>query len=65
MFHAVRLYDPMTGSSFGSLEYFDIESEDDDGRGYLTPEIIEKWWCIGDTRNRGRLWVQGRQVKDA
>jgi len=63
MFRAVRLFDPMIGSSFGSLEYF----ESDDGMEYLklTPEIIEKWWCIGDTRNRGRLWVQGRQVKDA
>lgn len=61
---AVRLYDPTTGSGFGSLEYFDIQGSDDACAPQITPEVIERWWCVGDTRNRGRVWVQGRQVKD-
>lgn len=25
-------------------------------------ELIEKWWCIGDNRNRSAVWVQGKLV---
>ncbi|TBU44458.1 Metallo-dependent hydrolase [Dichomitus squalens] len=28
----------------------------------LTLDMIEKWWCLGDTRNRCGVWVQGRHI---
>lgn len=28
----------------------------------ITVDMIEKWWCLGDTRNRGAVYIQGRQV---
>ncbi|KAH9049915.1 Metallo-dependent hydrolase [Lactarius hengduanensis] len=28
----------------------------------LSLEMVEKWWCVGDTRNRTGMWIQGRQV---
>ena len=30
----------------------------------LTEDMIEKWWCLGDTRNRRGMWVQGRYVSE-
>ena len=30
----------------------------------LTEDMIEKWWCLGDTRNRSGMWVQGRYVSE-
>ena len=65
-FFVVQLYDPGTGSGFGPLNYFDLEiARTVNKRLPLTPEMIEKWWCIGDTRNRKRVWIQGHQVKDS
>ena len=53
----VHLYESQTGSGIGPLEFFDSP-----GSGVpVTEEMLEKWWCVGDTRNRGALWVQGRQ----
>ncbi|KAJ3504639.1 hypothetical protein NLJ89_g7835 [Agrocybe chaxingu] len=66
----IRLYDPQTGIGIGPLDYFDLEAEEsgpplspEDTR--LTADVIEKWWCVGDTRNRGRVWVQGNRVREA
>lgn len=28
----------------------------------ITVDMIEKWWCLGDARNRGAVYIQGRQV---
>ena len=28
----------------------------------LTSESLEKWWCLGDVRNRIGMWVQGREL---
>ncbi|KIK57171.1 hypothetical protein GYMLUDRAFT_46417 [Collybiopsis luxurians FD-317 M1] len=25
----------------------------------LSEEMVEKWWCVGDQRNRVRMWIQG------
>ncbi|KAI9512412.1 Metallo-dependent hydrolase [Russula earlei] len=42
----------------GPLDFFDS------GDGYLdlSPEVIEKWWCLGDARNRTGMWIQGKRV---
>ncbi|KAI0269835.1 Metallo-dependent hydrolase [Gloeopeniophorella convolvens] len=55
----ICLYDPDTAPrGVGPLDFFDS--------GYnsagLTAEMIEKWWCIGDIRNRTGMWIQGRRV---
>ncbi|KAI0304422.1 Metallo-dependent hydrolase [Multifurca ochricompacta] len=42
----------------GPLDFFDIGHESVD----LSPEMIEKWWCVGDIRNRTGMWIQGRQI---
>ncbi|KAF8904125.1 hypothetical protein CPB84DRAFT_701804 [Gymnopilus junonius] len=61
----IRLYDPVTNSGIGPLDYFDIEPElggaSEQSNGKLNHEMIEKWWCIGDVRNRGAVWVNGVQ----
>lgn len=28
----------------------------------LNEEMIEKWWCVGDDRNRKGMWIQGVSV---
>ncbi|KAI0087709.1 Metallo-dependent hydrolase [Irpex rosettiformis] len=28
----------------------------------LSPEAIEKWFCLGDVRNRIKMWIQGKVV---
>ncbi|KAG9315754.1 trafficking protein Mon1-domain-containing protein [Chiua virens] len=35
----------------GGLDFFDVGSEMDG----LTMDMIEKWWCMGDTRNRAGM----------
>ncbi|KAI0632347.1 Metallo-dependent hydrolase [Trametes polyzona] len=48
------------GYGVGALDFFDIVE------GHppltLTVEVVEKWWCLGDTRNREEVWVQGASV---
>jgi guanine deaminase len=49
----------------GALDYFDLEFESQAGKASSSPpssEEIEKWWCIGDVRNRLGMWIQGRRV---
>ena len=41
----------------GPLDIFDR------GSFHLSPEVIEKWWCLGDTRNRMGMWIQGQRIK--
>ncbi|OCB90164.1 hypothetical protein A7U60_g2625 [Sanghuangporus baumii] len=53
----INLYNGTTGAGLGPLDFFDPPSEEQP----ITEEMLEKWWCIGDTRNRSGLWVQGRQ----
>ncbi|KAL5482533.1 hypothetical protein ACEPAI_9127 [Sanghuangporus weigelae] len=53
----INLYDETTGTGVGPLDFFDPPSEEHP----ITEEMLEKWWCIGDTRNRSGLWVQDRQ----
>ena len=53
----VRLYDPETLLGVGPLDWFDL-----DASSKLDLEMVEKWWCVGDTRNRAGMWIQGRAV---
>jgi len=45
-------------TGIGPLDFLDSNSQSFE----LSPEIVEKWWCVGDTRNRTGMWIQGRQV---
>lgn len=52
----IRIFDAENGMGVGALDFFDIESEENTE---ISIEMVEKWWCIGDGRNRIRMWVQG------
>ncbi|TEB24250.1 Metallo-dependent hydrolase [Coprinellus micaceus] len=43
-----------------ALDFFDLESGHE--RSAITIDMVEKWWCIGDTRNRKKVWVQGAEI---
>ncbi|KAF8806802.1 Metallo-dependent hydrolase [Phlegmacium glaucopus] len=64
----IKIYDPTSGVGIGALDYFDLETSkyESQTKSYTcTPpssEEIEKWWCIGDVRNRVGMWIQGRRV---
>ncbi|KAL1744495.1 hypothetical protein HDZ31DRAFT_38464 [Schizophyllum fasciatum] len=58
----IRLYDSGSGVGVGALDFFDLELEPT-GPHVLTEEMIEKWWCLGDARNRIDMYVQGRSLR--
>lgn len=58
----VRLYDPTTGEGVGALDFLDYEEKAPPFRFKLTEDAIEKWWCLGDVRNRVAVWVQGNSL---
>ncbi|KAI9465493.1 Metallo-dependent hydrolase [Lactarius psammicola] len=45
-------------AGMGPLDFLDSNPQSFE----LSPEMVEKWWCVGDTRNRAGMWIQGRQV---
>ena len=47
---AVKLYEESDGMGVGGLDYFESGDE------------IEKWWSVGDVRNRMGMWIQGRRL---
>ncbi|KAH7908832.1 Metallo-dependent hydrolase [Hygrophoropsis aurantiaca] len=53
----IKLYDDTTGAGVGALDFFDSPL----GSG-ITLQILEKWWCIGDVRNRTGVWIQGEKL---
>ncbi|KZS93428.1 Metallo-dependent hydrolase [Sistotremastrum niveocremeum HHB9708] len=53
----VQLVDPESHFGKGALDFFDTNPSK-----AITLEHIEKWWCMGDEKNRIGLWVQGRNV---
>ncbi len=55
----VSLFNPgaIIPAGTGPLDFFDPGSSQP-----LSPEVIEKWWCLGDTRNRTGLWIQGQRI---
>ncbi|KAI0670859.1 Metallo-dependent hydrolase [Trametes maxima] len=56
----IRVFNEATGEGVGALDVFD--TADAPAVWRLTEELVEKWWCLGDTRNRSGMWVQGRPV---
>lgn len=54
----VTLAEP-DGESVGPLDLFDLPRHPDT---HWWTEAVERWWCIGDDRNRTAVWVQGRKV---
>ena len=57
----VNLYDEESFSGIGPLDWFKYPDETQP----ITEEMLEKWWCIGDTTTRSALWVQGGQCYPA
>jgi guanine deaminase len=55
---AVRLADKDTKLGVGNLDFLDLESGDEPEM----EEMIERWWCNGDDRNRVEMWIQGQRV---
>ncbi|KZT12075.1 Metallo-dependent hydrolase [Laetiporus sulphureus 93-53] len=55
----IRLFDAYTGEGVGPLDFFD---DNPLSKRELTTDMIEKWWCIGDGRNRCAMWVQGKRL---
>lgn len=58
---SVCLFDSQ-GTGVGALDFFDQEDGDTTANSRVTLEMVEKWWCIGDSRNRGDIWVQGAKL---
>ncbi|KAH9950656.1 hypothetical protein B0H21DRAFT_776591 [Amylocystis lapponica] len=54
----IRMFDPRTGAGVGAMDFFENVTE-----RKLTEDMVEKWWCLGDVRNRMETWVQGRKVR--
>ncbi|CDO71430.1 hypothetical protein BN946_scf184909.g24 [Trametes cinnabarina] len=48
------------GKSLGVLDFLDDATTP--GAVPLNLEMIERWWCLGDTRNRRGVFVQGTLV---
>jgi len=46
------------GEGLGPLDFFD-----ELGQVGVSEETVEKWWCIGDERNRQGVWIQGKQIQ--
>lgn len=57
----VRLFDPDTCVGVGALDFFDLEDLES-GRTGLDVDMVEKWWCLGDDKNRVGMWVQGVEL---
>ncbi|KAH7919244.1 Metallo-dependent hydrolase [Leucogyrophana mollusca] len=54
----IKLYDHESGLGVGALDFFD-SPVGVGGEGGITLDILEKWWCMGDARNRVGMWIQG------
>ncbi|KAF9221614.1 Metallo-dependent hydrolase [Gyrodon lividus] len=54
----ICVFDFENSAGVGALDFFDVEPECKE----LTMDMIEKWWCMGDVRNRTGMWVQGRKL---
>ncbi|KDQ27769.1 hypothetical protein PLEOSDRAFT_1042434 [Pleurotus ostreatus PC15] len=52
----IQVLDCAGQTGVGGITFFDWENLPASG---LTMEVLEKWWCIGDHRNRCAVWTQG------
>lgn len=57
----VQIFDPQTGLGTGQLDFFDTK-DSSTNQLKLTVDMVEKWWCIGNTQNRVGMWVQGTKL---
>ncbi|GJE98265.1 Guanine deaminase [Phanerochaete sordida] len=57
----IRIIDEGTGAGIGPMDFIDDEMVGMDAWS-LTDEIVEKWWCLGDVRNRVKMWIQGKEI---
>ncbi|KAG5718739.1 hypothetical protein E4T56_gene2705 [Termitomyces sp. T112] len=55
----IQLFDSETATGIGNLDFFDLMPGSDVD---INEEMIEKWWCMGDTKNRTGMWVQGESL---
>jgi guanine deaminase len=54
----VAIFDTEASRGVGALDFFDAEC----GREFeIDEQAVEKWWCVGDVRNRRAMWVQGKK----
>jgi len=51
----ITLIDSDSGAGIGQLDFFEPISSIDE-------QLVEKWWCLGDDRNRTGVWVQGNKL---
>ncbi|KAJ7288161.1 hypothetical protein C8J57DRAFT_1165739 [Mycena rebaudengoi] len=54
----IRLVDAH-GVGVGALDFLELEGSSTFADSQITIEMVEKWWCLGDVRNRIGMWVQG------
>ncbi|ORY31819.1 putative guanine aminohydrolase [Naematelia encephala] len=59
----IQVADEKTDEGTGKLDFFDLANEEgedvDDARW---TELVERWWCNGDDRNRKGMWIQGKRL---
>ncbi|KAG6852651.1 hypothetical protein C0991_010188 [Blastosporella zonata] len=55
----IRLIEYPALFGVGALDFFDLEPGE---KVAITEEMVEKWWCVGDERNRMGMWIQGKEV---
>lgn len=53
----VIVYDANNNTAIGELDFFGTNTEG------ITEDIVEKWWSLGDARNRGPVYIQGQLVR--
>ena len=54
----VNVYNPSSGTGSGPLDFFVAPAG-------IEEDMVEKWWCIGDVRNRSAVWVQGTRLQQS
>ncbi|KAF8879474.1 hypothetical protein BD779DRAFT_1551719 [Infundibulicybe gibba] len=54
----IRVFNHTDGQGTGPLDFFDIAATEVK-KMEISPDMVEKWWCLGDNRNRAKMWVQG------
>ena len=47
-------------SGVGALDFLDLDGSVN--WNHLTLDMVEKWFCLGDCRNRVGMWVQGNKL---
>lgn len=59
----VQLINPNTSDGFGPIDFLDNEGTDiSKGTTKLSLAAVEKWFCLGDVRNRVAIWIQGKKL---